>query len=1005
MQKYWQDKDLFSLNTLRRNALTPPLAEGTAHISLDGDWQFRFYPSVNDFDLALLQGSIDRQLDTIAVPSEWQIKGYGTPIYTNTTYPYPIDTRHPFAPRIDDSINPCGYYTRTFDLDSIEDRRYILRFDGIGSCGLVYLNGHEVGYSEDTFDYVAYDITPYVTRGTNTLCVLVVQFCTGSYLEDQDMWRLSGIFRSVWLQVLPTTHLADVYLYADFGPAMESATLHCRIEVEGDASVQCRVRVPALHLDADAVPRSGQLAIDFTSIRNFSLWSHETPALYDVYVDLYEGARLLDTRLFRFGFRRVAIVKDDATGQPYITLNNRPFKICGVNRHDFHPEYGHAVPADITRQDLMLLRANNITSVRTCHYPNPAFFYEMCDELGILVMCENNLETHGLAHKIPANNPMWYRHMQYRMENMVRAMRNHCCILFWSLGNESGIGDNFVRLHDFTRTLDDTRLIHYEPDQRASDMLSEMYTVQTKMKKIAAAKTIIHCRNSWNLGMGYLLLGKKYRDKPFMLCEYAHCMGNSLGNFGDYWDDFEANPRLVGGYIWDFADQAIKRTVDGVVQWTMGGDWGDKPNDGVFAFNGILRADRSPNPAFYEVRKVYQRIATTYKDGVLTVTNRQSFLTLDDYNMQLTLLDSGRPTLHRTYDCASALHHLRAGHSAAFQLDPDFVAQGSEGDKVLVVRYLRKSPCAYASADSEVAYDWFTLSTRRVLPHHAKDQVNYKQGKDTLQVFAGANTYTINLHTGAIDGIRRNGKEYLHSPIRPEFWRAFTNNDKYPPNNIVPIDKLLGLDAYRRAMRHLRCNGIYLDVGPDNLVVDCSMAMPHVVSFRIKYTFYCDGTARLSMQVMPLRDLVRYGFSLGLAEGLDGVTYYGLGDHECYIDRCRSGVPGVYTHNAEQMVHDYLSPQENGNRMDVHWATIGDAIRFTAVSHPFQLGVHPYTLQMLDEAKHLHELGRLPYLTVNIDGGQRGVGGDFPAMPCLKRPYKLHKLRTYLVIFDIDILD
>ena len=1004
MHKYWQDKDVFSINALRRNALTQPLGQAS-QVCLDGTWQFRFYNSVNDFDVSLMQQP-QGEYDCIDVPSEWQIKGYGTPIYTNTTYPYPIDTHHPFSPRIDDSINPCGFYTRTFNLDEIEDKRILLRFDGIGSCGLVYVNGQEVGYSEDTFDYVSYDITPYVHIGENVLSVLVVQFCTGSYLEDQDMWRLSGIFRSVWLQILPSTHLDDVYLYADFDTDLRRANLHCRIDVHNPSNdLQCEICVPQLHLQTkvDIIDKT-TLSVDFDSIVDFRLWSHETPVLYDVLVQLHHNGHITDKRLFRFGFRQVGIATDKTTGQPYITLNNRPFKICGVNRHDFHPEYGHAVPAAVTRDDLILLKANNITSVRTCHYPNPAFFYEMCDELGILVMCENNLETHGLAHKIPRNNAMWYRHMQYRMDNMVRAFRNHCSILFWSLGNESGIGNDFVQLRDFTRTIDNTRLIHYEPDPRASDLLSEMYTVQTKMPKIAAAKTIIHCRNSWNLGIGYLLPGNKYRDKPFVLCEYAHCMGNSLGNFGDYWDDFEANPRLCGGYIWDFADQAIKRTVDGVVQWTMGGDWGDKPNDGVFAFNGILRADRTPNPAFFEVRKVYQRIATAYTNGQLTITNRHSFTTLDDYVMRLQLLDAGHPVLTKDYDCQTALHHAKPGTTVQFVLDREFLDQSNTGDKALVVRFLRKYDCAYAVAGSVVAYDSFTLSTPKNIALHPQGKVTYQQGKQSLQVFAGSTVFSIDLKTGYIDGIRRNGKEYLTTPIRPEFWRAFTNNDKYPPNNIVPLDKLLGLDAYRRAMRHLRCNDVSLVESADYVQVECAMSMPHLIGFKVTYTFFVDGTVRLSMQLCPLRDMVRFGFSMGLAQGLDGVTYYGLGQHECYVDRCRNAIPGVYTSDAEHLSHDYLSPQENGNRMDVRWATIADCVRVRYVSHPFQLSVHPYTLQMLDEATHLHQLGRLPYVTLNIDGGQRGVGGDFPAMPCLKKPYKLHKLRTYLLTVDLDIL-
>lgn len=1005
MEKYWQNKDIFSVNTLERNALTAPLDEGghPAVLDLNGEWYFRFYDSVNDFDEKLFAADVDCDgLDVISVPSEWQIKGYGTPIYTNVRYPYPISMRAGKLPHIDDAINPCGFYTRTFEVKA-DREKVILRFDGINSCGVVYVNGRFVGYSEDTFDYAAYDVTDFVTTGENRLSVLVVQFCTGSYLEDQDMWRLAGIFRDVTLQYVSDSHFTDAYFHTEFTDGLSQATIIADVSVDHPEGTVCHLEIPALKVKMKLEAKA-TMQFQTKQLRDFLLWSHETPHLYDLELRLEKNGVVTDKRLFRYGFRKVDVREDDPSGQPYIALNGRLIKICGVNRHDFHPEYGHAVPRELTYRDLCLLRANNVTSIRTCHYPNPAFFYEMCDELGILVMCENNLETHGLAHLIPRGNPLWLRHTEYRMRNMVRAFRNHPCILFWSLGNESGKGKVFPALKRVALELDGTRLIHYEPYHQVSDMVSSMYAKQTSMQKIADNKPYIHSRALWNLGMGNLLTPAQYKHKPFIQCEYAHCMGNSLGNFGDYWDVFEKNPRLTGGYIWDFADQSIKRVVDGVTQWTMGGDWGDKPNDGVFAFNGILRADRSPNPAFYEVFKVYERIQCTLDKHTLCVHNKQSFSTLDGYTMDLTLRRDGVDALRKSYDCAQLFPDCKPNSTAYFDLPRELRAK-DDAEYSLLVEFRQKADLPYAAAGHVVAYDDFLLNRFVRNTAHSKGKVNYQRDGDAFTVFAGATTYRINLATGALESIQRGGLEYLQTPVKPQFWRAITNNDKYESNSVVDLNKLLGLSKFRNVAKRAKCVASSMTESEDGLLLHFDMHARYIVGFDIDYTFYPDGTVRLAMNLTPMANMVRYGFEFGLSEGIDGVTYYGNGEHEAYSDRARNCVLGVYRKSGEEMTHDYLSPQENGNRMDVRWAEIGDKrkVKLSAVSHNFQLGVHPYTVDMLDEAKHLHELGRLPYLTVNVDGAQRGVGGDLPAMACTKKPYKLPKFHTYVVAVDLTV--
>lgn len=526
---------------------------GEKTVSLNGVWKFHYCESVNDIIEGYYAPDFDvSSFDDLEVPSEWQIKGYDTPIYTNINYPKAISTTK--IPYIKPELNSCGLYVREFEVAETEDNIFI-HFGGINSSGEVFVNGKFVGYSQDTFDECEYDITDFVHPGTNRLAVTVRRYCTGSYLEDQDMWRLSGIFRDVTLVYEPKVFIEDMYMRSEMAEDFKSAVfkLDCVVKARRAQFDGGKLKVEILRADgagfASAEMEVKPLAdgeycnISFEiPVSNFELWSHEDPYLYTVHVTL-QGGEYTDRREHKFGFREVKITPyDRKTGRgPFILLNGVPLKICGVNRHDFHPDYGHAVPESIIRSDLELLKNSNITNVRTCHYPNSRRFYELCDEIGILVMSENNLETHGLATRVPRSDPHWTAECCYRVRNMVNSYKNHSCILFWSLGNESGNGNAFAEMKKEILKIDKTRPVHYEPDAKlkTSDLFSEMYTVQTAMKEIGENKPHIHSRALWNLGLGYHLKPSDYIDKPFIECEYSHAMGNSMGNFADYWEDFK----------------------------------------------------------------------------------------------------------------------------------------------------------------------------------------------------------------------------------------------------------------------------------------------------------------------------------------------------------------------------------------------------------------------------------------------------------------------------------
>lgn len=1010
----WQDIDTFSVNTEKRSAAGFPKDVKTGEEKrrcLNGIWKFKFLPDSVMTVEGYQQPDFDPfAFDDLKVPSEWQIQGYGTPIYTNYIFPNPISKIN--IPHIDDKKNPQGLYIRDFELSEAElaDNVFI-HFGGINSCGEVFVNGIFAGYSQDTFDETEYDITRLVHPGKNRLAVTVHQFCDGSYLEDQDMWRLSGIFRDVNLVFKPKVYIKDYFIRSEFAPDLQSAVFKIDIDVEargracGVSDVQVQVldangqeftalsvQTPSLE-DGCCVTVSGEVPVS-----GMTLWSHENPYLYTVRVLLSVSGEAVDLRTHKYGFRQVKIQKYDAYLEqgPYILLNGVPLKICGINRHDFHPDYGHAVPEEIIRSDLELLKRSNITNVRTCHYPNSRRFYELCDEIGILVMSENNLETHGLAQQIPANNPKWSAQCCYRMTNMVNSFKNHSCILFWSLGNESGNGSAFADMKRAAKQIDDTRPYHYEPDAHleVSDLFSEMYTVQTEMKAIGENKPHVHSRALWNAGMGYQLTPQMYRDKPFIECEYSHAMGNSMGNFSDYWNDFKKYDRLAGGYIWDFADQAIRtKTKDGRDKWNYGGDFGDKPNDGNFAFNGVFRADRSPNPHYFEVVKCYQQADFTLVGSALQIVNRFMFTSLDAFVLKLTLLDENGVLQEQELDLPAAGYLEKVSLELPFATD--FKAETLLNVDLILKQDAMQLPAGHIMAREQFVLGSYDFSAKREKP----GSVTLGETDDLFVVSGAGFSVAVSKKTGELSSYELDGKECLKSGIRPQFGRANTDNERIAQ---VPFDwvrTLAGLNAFKSAGRMLCPTSVKAVRGRCSVKITVDWMAKYLDHVKTEYIVLPSGKVLATLtcrNVTPL-DMPRYGLTFELMNGMDGIAYYGKGPHENYCDRKTGAYLGVYRFkSAEDFIHDYLYPQENANRCDVRWLEVGTdtVLRVEAIGKPFEASVHPYTLEALDKATHSCDLPRRNSLTVNIDGGQYGVGGDVPAVATLKPQYKLPKYQT-----------
>lgn len=1002
MKSFWQNKNVFNKNSLTRYASGFPLSADNIYkiIKLSGIWKFKFCSNV--FEIPQDFGSSDfddSSFGSITVPSEWQIKGFDTPIYTNIVYPYALESVNLLrVPKVYGKKNSAGLYVCEFDLHNLSDRYYI-HFGGVNSCAEVYLNGSFVGYSEDTFDFQEYDVTDYVKEGTNKLSVIVYRYCTGSYLEDQDMWRLSGIFRDVFLINKPSCEIADIYARSEFVDGNYSSaeliidakignfTDNLTIVTEVFDNENNLIRT----IDAEVKEERTVIEEKFDKV---VAWSNENPYLYRIDFTLRKNGEFVDKRSINFGFREIKIEPMKDGKGPFILLNGKAIKFRGVNRHEFHPEYGHAVPAELIYKDLIICKENNISAIRTSHYPNSRVFYDYCDKLGILVMCENNLETHGLSMFIPGNSKMWTKQCVYRMENMVNTYKNHPCIVSWSLGNESGYGKAFSEMKKAALAIDKTRFIHYEEDVsgKVSDVFSEMYAPLEKMDSIGNNKTVSHCRFTVFRPLGVTYRSKKYANLPYMQCEYAHCMGNSLGNFADYWKEFKRFDRLAGGFIWDFADQAIKYVAeDGTVEYRYGGDFGDKPNSGVFSFNGIVKADRSPNPALFEVRKQYQMVDFALNKDILTVKNGFLFTDIKDYKLKCIFLSDGEEVSVKEY----TLETVPAGTNKDLSIEiPQIEGEGS------LVCELR------APFDERViAYEQFMLSVNNFELTELSGNLSYEETEWEIRVYNDFMQFILDKVTGGITSIKKGNVEILRNPITPNFVRATIDNDRYEQVNLDIVKTIMGVYKFHKAQKKLSPKKnvrVETKDGTVSVIMDWKFSYGKLATV---YTFFDEGVD-MSLMVKPTCELARYGFTFGMRDSVKDMTFYAKGPFENYCDRNTAAILRKYSGKAEDFNHEYLSPQENGNHTEARYLKLGDSdngLIVLAQEKPFEFSVLPYSMEKIEKADHAHELVKDDHYTITIDGKQRGVGGDTPALACLKPQYKIkpgevHRLSCRVIL-------
>ncbi|WP_082926791.1 glycoside hydrolase family 2 TIM barrel-domain containing protein [Paenibacillus tuaregi] len=991
--------------------------------SLNGMWKFHYAKGPKWAPEGFFQRDYDTSgWDDIQVPGFWQLQGegkYGHPHYTDLYYPFPVD-----PPHVPDD-NPTGSYVREFHIpEAWKGRNIVIKFDGVDSAFHIWVNGMPAGYSQGSRLTSEFDLTSYVKPGVNTLAVRVYQWSDGSYLEDQDMWWMSGIFRDVYLISEPAKlRVADYRVVTELDKAYREGTLKVQASLLGEAGAEGRIKLELFNPSGQSVAAADAAASADEAVNlemragQPKLWSAESPTLYHLLITLVdEHGDTLEMIAQRVGFRRIEV-----RGGQFL-VNGKAIQLKGVNRHDHHPNTGRTVTVSTMLQDIKMMKQHNINAVRTAHYPNDPRFYDLCDEYGLYVMEETDLETHGfeLLGNISrlSDDTAWEEAYVERLERMVERDKNHPSIIFWSLGNESGFGCNFRAMSKWCKEADPTRLVHYEEDREAEvcDVVSTMYSSVEKME-----------------GFGQLT----DHPKPHILCEFAHAMGNGPGGLRPYFDTFDKYARLQGGFVWEWIDHGLSwKTPEGKQDYAYGGDYGDVPNNSNFVIDGLVQPDRTPSPGLLEYKKIIEPVRVDYRDaGTIGVMNRYDFVTLDHLHASWNVSLDGRIVQSGNMK----LPEIGPGERAELQIPFDLAeaplyGKYTEGEWWLNIRFTLKEDLAWAEQGHEVAWAQFPVKSVPGLAQIQKQAeghgVDYQDGQgrednqkqirkeaeeqaqqpDLEQVqeldMAASNAVGVSLRpnlqcreananlilfsndfrmvfdkrSGRISSLRLGGKELLTAGPKLNFWRAPIDNDMY----VLPEWRKAHLDRLTERVDAVECTR--LDAGTVRITVSSRIAPPVFDwGFRciVKYTVTGSGVVTIDVQGTPEGKppemLPKIGLQLEVPGDLGHVKWYGRGPGENYSDSKEACPVGVYSSSVDGLFTNYIYPQENGNRTDVRWISIRDSagLGLIAAGMPtLEFSARRFTDKDLEEAKHASELTARDFITLNLDYRQNGLGSN-----------------------------
>ncbi len=976
--KTWENHQIDGINRMpaRAHFLTFPSKEKAllnnnrythAFKNLNGVWKFMFLDAPEYSPEGFFNSDFDvTKMDDITVPGNWQLQGYGKMHYSDLWYNFPINP--PYVP----TENPTGIYKRTFFVEeSYRDKKIIIRFCGVDSAYHLWINGKEVGYSKVARNESEFDITDIIRVGEeNDVTVRVYQWSDGTYLEDQDMWWESGIFRDVELIGVPKDGINDYKVIADLDDEYKNGIF----KVEAFLRTTKEVNVTFELVDAGentvftktVVAKEGKACIDEV-IADVNHWTAETPYLYKLFMTVEDDGQIVEVIPQNVGFRNIRL-----NGETFL-VNGVAIKFKGVNRHDYSPQNGRVVSREEIEKDIILMKQFNINAIRTSHYPNSYYLYDLCDEYGMYLIAETDLECHGFEltgdYKWITDDPSWELAYISRMTRMIERDKNHPAIIFWSLGNESAFGCNFRKMTDVAHEMDPTRLVHYEGDfdVESADVYSTMYTWIENPKKPYLMKDII-----------------EKSKKPHVHCEYCHAMGNGPGNLKDYQDLVYAHDKLQGGFVWEWFDHGIESfTESGEKYYRYGGDFGDDPSNKDFCIDGLIMPDRTPSPGLYEYKKVIEPITTTAVDiqkGIINLLSRYDFANLDRFNLVYKVMEDD--VILQTGFMAVPSIEARANKDIILPYDLSAIKVKPGAHYYVNISYQLREDTSYASSGHELATAQFELPLyKEGIVVRPEGILNVEKEHTTLHVKGANFSLDFNLVNGNLMNIVRDGMQVLSKGPRLTLWRAPISNDMEIIDKLKKVYFLhLEHEVVMNIDYHMEGNILKVEVDTINSTTNSAW------HFKTKYVYtVCpsgdvlidvEGTPSGRVDLAPDM-LPRIGVSMHLDKSMEHVRYFGMGPGENYADSKEAAQMGLYANTVDGLFTNYVIPQENGNHMGCKWVSMTNDRGMgllASTEGDFNFSASWYEDKDLDDAKHTCDLVKRDYIVFNVDYKQNALG-------------------------------
>lgn len=1034
MEKFnWENPQIFKINKEDGHAIMMPFdsekdalsaKESNYKQSLNGKWKFYWQRGLkNQPENFQLTSFDDTHWDEINVPSVWQTQGYSVPYYYASTFPKAFSRSKGKIPSIDHDMQEIGFYRKSFTLnENFNGREIFLHFGAAKSALEVYVNGEFVGYSQGSMTPHEFNVTKVLRPGENVITAKLYRYSDGSYLEDQDMWWLCGIYREVYLFAEPKLCLRDFYFKTDFDDSYTDSNVTLNMYINNYNNIRGKMTASAKLIDSnngeillgtkETELSGGNEAVTFTEIvKAPEKWSAETPNLYTLVMTIELDGKIICVKTYKVGFKKVEIKGEK------IYYNGMPLMIKGVNRHDFDCDNGWAVPREIYTQDLDIMKQNNINSIRTSHYPDDPYFYDMCNKYGFYVMDECEVETHGVRRKgVPGSNPVWTGAVVDRMQRMVLRDRNNPCVFMWSLGNEAGDGSNFMEMKKAALALDNSRQFHYEGDfdLTKSDVISRMYPTKDIMEKLGNKQpiTISLYDNIANqlAADSKPIKAEMYEGKPVVLCEYAHSMENSLGNFQEYIDDFEKYDNMCGGFIWDFVDQALHvKDENGNDNYLYGTDFqGQEPHKLIdipnttamtgsnvyFCANGIIGADRKPHPQIVEVKHGYQNIGITAVDasnGEFKLKNKFLFTNLSDFNCKWVIKAEGEEVL------SGELGKIECAPLEECNIKIDFDSSKLPKDKevILTVSFETTKESLGIEKDYEIAFEQFIINA---MPQPKDDNADGNLDFDIngKRVTVKGDNLEVIVDDGKIVSYKIEGKELLKAPLMPNYFRALTDNDIDFLNFTPQWAKFHPFYAWQRATHHTSADKTEVIKNNNAVEIHIAFSTAGLKKSVATYRVYPDGRLYVFHSAVPTKGMLRFGYQMTMDKSMEYITWYGRGPKPTYIDRKLGSKIDLYKSSVTDFEYRYMRPQESSNRCDVRYFTLTDKNGFgikvdAYYDNPINFSAYHYTTDGLEKATHINDIPYEDITTVNIDHRQLGVGGDLPGQAFVREPYTMPK--------------